>query len=129
MKDDHGEHKAVALKLFSANSSDCYQRETAARDGLSNARGTAIVQELRREDYSKNVSAMAEALPGTDGLRVADYPFCLTMEQGARSLDEANRAEQFSGRDVARVSNIMRCIATRIAALHGQGWMHGDIKV
>ena len=122
----------MALKFYSADSRDCFEREVAARNALgggpSAAPWAAIVSAISDADFSRDAKARAEELPGNKGLTVADYPFCLEMEQGLRSLDEAARAEQFTGRDVLLVSSIMQAIARCLLSVHAAGWIHGDVK-
>ena len=56
------------------------------------------------------------------------YPFVLAMIRGERSLHDACNKERIAGYNLRAVSAVLAQVAVRVADLHANGVVHGDLK-
>ena len=131
--DEHGDLMPVALKFTASDDREGFEAEVKAREALQGF-ATGIVAQLDHVDFS---DAAAEPFPGTEGVdkegnpetvTVADFPFCIVMEQGSRNLDEFVRGIQTSGQTLQGVAEMVRNVAEAVKQMHDHGWCHLDIK-
>ena len=57
-----------------------------------------------------------------------EYPFCIVMERGERSLHDACSKERIAGVDSRAIVLAMRQVLQCLASLHAVGVVHGDVK-
>jgi len=53
---------------------------------------------------------------------------CVVMDQADRTLFEAINTERITARKMRRIERVAWDLAQGLAELHGEGWIHGDLK-
>ena len=92
----------------------------------------ALKRFMSKDSYSneRNARSQCNFDPEhvVEALRWHDEQLCLVMPRADRSLDQAIRSERFAAHQKAKVADIMGDIARAIQEVHGNGWVHADIK-
>ena len=133
-RDTENDDASVVLKLML--NEDEFRREISTREHIGHSN---VVIGIRGWHTPDGISVAGTAADGSLGQQPtpavpldeehAELRYVLIMERGGQSLFIENVTQRIAGVNAASVATLFRATCAQVAALHGLGLVHGDIKL